>query len=93
MIYDVGDDAVLTAEFRVDGALVNPSTVSVNLYPPGATVATTITTPTITNPSTGIFRLVVDCTTAGTWRGAWVSTGTGKAAESFSFVVRSAPPL
>ena len=93
MRYHVGDDAKITAVFRVDRVETNPTAVFADIYAPGDTVPTTVTYPaaTLTRPSTGTYELVVDCTEAGRWRIVWRSTGTAKAAEPFYFNVEETP--
>lgn len=92
--YDVGDDAKITVTFLVDGVPTAPTAVFADVYAPSATTPTTVTYPAanFTSPSTGKYVLNVDCTEAGKWRVVFRSTGTAKAAESFSFTVRETPP-
>ncbi len=78
--YDYGDAPVLTGEFRAreTGALTNPTTVVVKVRPPSGVVATYtgVSTPAVTNPSTGVYQLQVPAVTAvGDWFYRFEGTG------------------
>ena len=71
------------------GVLFNPTTVTVSLKRPdgSTTVYTTadVYPPVgVTNPSTGVFKLKVDCTAAGTYFVEWSGTGASGAASERS---------
>lgn len=91
MTYDIGDLARLTATFTMDGAAVDPSTVSLIVKAPDGTLTTKVygTDAELERTATGVYRMDLTITQAGTYRYRWVSTGTGKAAEEGQFDVRS----
>lgn len=82
--YDIGDVVVLTATFAVDGTPTNPSTIACQVKDPNGTE----TTPTPTNPSSGVYEVEVEPTTAGLWHYRFAGTGGAKAAEEHAFEVR-----
>ena len=82
--YDVGDTVIMHTEFRVADVLTDPTAVVCQLKDP----AGTLTTPSNSKISTGIYEASVDVATAGTWRFRWTATGTVKAAEESWFLVR-----
>ena len=85
---NIGDDMRVTGTWTdLTGARVDPTSVQAVVRSPSG-IETTYTWPaTITRTSIGVFYLTVDITASGTWRGRFVSTGSGKAVEFFSFVV------
>ena len=77
-----GDAATLTYTVTVDGVLT-AATVSVTVIAPdGAS-----TTPSVANPSTGVYTATVAVTQPGTWSYLWTATGAATDAESGTFLV------
>lgn len=85
---NIGDDLRVVGTWTdFSGSRIDPTTVQAVVRAPSG-IETTYTWPaTIIRDSIGVFHLVVDLTEAGTWRGKFISTGTGKAVEFFSFIV------
>ncbi len=78
--YDYADAPVLTGEFRarLTNALTNPTTVVVKVRPPSGVVATytAVSTPAVTNVSTGVYQLQLPAVTAvGDWFYRFEGTG------------------
>lgn len=67
---DIGDDVTVTTTVYVDGVLTDPASVVVTVTDP----AGDDTTPSVTNPSTGVFHATVPVTAAGRWQYAWQTT-------------------
>ncbi|WIM97836.1 head-tail connector protein [Actinoplanes oblitus] len=87
--YDLGDGVPLEHEVRnADNVLTN-ATVAVVLNRPDGT---TFPAPTITNPSTGIYRAVPVPDAVGTWIGAWSTSGAVTSVQPFSFAVGDPGP-
>lgn len=84
-VYDVGDQVRLTATFRAtaDDSLVNPTTVTLKVKSPAGTV----TTPSATSSSTGIWTYDLDLTLEGNWYYRFVGTGAVKAAGENALIV------
>ena len=70
MNYDVGDLASLRHEVRVDGTLTN-ATVALSVTAPDGTTST----PSVSNPSTGVYTASVSVTQAGPWVYVWTMSG------------------
>ena len=70
--YDVGDVAVLDADFEVDGAATDPTTVKFDVRDPAGTV-TSYTGSQLVRSGPGLFSCEVPVTAAGYWR--YRSTG------------------
>jgi hypothetical protein len=84
-IYQVGDLVPLQATFRdAAGALAN-TTVALTVRAPDGT----ITTPTPTNPSTGVYHYDLAASQPGLWWYTFKGTGTIQAAERRSLYVES----
>lgn len=90
--YDQGDRVRIQAEFRdLSNQLANPTTVTVQVKRADGTIST----PSASNPSTGVFTADVDIPTAATSAGVWSYrfAGTGAlvaAGEAVFFVRQSA---
>lgn len=87
--YDLNEPWEFTAEFRVGGALTDPSAVTSLVIKPNG-VETTYTYPDATNltkDSVGIYRAKGTASIAGTWYVIITGTGTASAVERFEFVV------
>lgn len=83
--YNIGDLVELTATFQNQTpANVNPSTVVITVYDP----AGNLTTPAVTNPSTGVFTSSVSVGISGVWKWRAVGTGAAQAAQDGSFYVQ-----
>jgi hypothetical protein len=90
--YYVGDSPKFRCEFRVDGTLTDPTTVTLKLYRPNGTTDTyTYGGGTITKDSTGIFSKVYTLSSEGTWRWKWEGTGTAAAARAGTIFVEDTP--
>jgi len=70
MNYDVGDLASLRHEVRVDGTLTN-ATVSLSVTAPDGTIST----PSVSNASTGVYTASVSVTQVGPWLYRWTMSG------------------
>lgn len=70
--YNAGSTVRLTQQYTdSNGALANPTTVVLRVRPPDGV----ITTPTVTNPSTGNFESLFNVDDAGRWVYEWRTTG------------------
>lgn len=92
-VYDIGDDALLTAVFRdaVTGDLLDPSAVYLKVREPSTSTVTTYqygVDVALTRSGTGTYTLTQSCAVSGTYQYRWYSTGTGKAAQEGQFDVR-----
>lgn len=68
---DVGDQVTLDHRVRnADGTLTAATAVLTVTDPAGST-----TTPTVSNPSTGLYRAAFTLTSAGTWSWVWTISG------------------
>jgi hypothetical protein len=90
--YALGAAPILTAVYTDpgDGSLVNPSAVIVKVRKPDLTVVTytNASSPAITNPSTGTFRLVLPATAlAGDWFYRFEASGVEVDADETRFFV------
>lgn len=82
--YDIGDKVRVSGTFKdVDDNLVDPSAVVIKFKAPD----TTITTPAVSHPGTGIYYADQSITAPGKWFYRIESTGTGQAAAEGSFDV------
>lgn len=75
--YDLNDTARLSVNFKVNGVLTNPTTISATVRKPDGTTAvyTTATSPAIVNDGTGLYHLDVVVDQAGQWTYKFVGTG------------------
>lgn len=87
--YDVGDRATFEHEVRdADGTLTTATVVLTMTDPSGDT-----STPSVSTPSTGIYRAAVTLTEAGTWFGVWTASGNVVSVDTFQVTaVDPAPP-
>src|SRR3954469_17416489 len=82
--YQIGDAVPLEATFRnTAGTLTNPTAVTLTVRAPDGTV----TTPSPTNPSTGVFHYDLSVTQPGLWWYTFKGTGAIQAADRNSFYV------
>lgn len=91
MSYDLGDVVPLTVEVRdANGALANAGAITLTITKPDGTS----TSPSPSNPSTGIYQFDYAPTAAGRHDVRWVATGTNASAYTDAFDVRAqTPPL
>lgn len=83
--YDIGDTVRLTATFTNESAAnADPTTVTVSIRAPDGTV----TTPTATQSSTGVYYCDLAVTMAGVWRYRFAGTGALVAAGEGQLFVR-----
>ena len=83
--YDVGDRVTIQATFTDENSvLTDPDTVQLEIKNPAGTV----TTPSVSNPSTGVYEGSVLFDADGLWWYRWEGTGTVDAAEEGSMSVR-----
>jgi hypothetical protein len=88
--YDLGDAVPLEHEVRTaDNALIN-ATVTLALTRPDGT---TFPAPTVSNPSTGIYRAAPEPDAVGPWAGAWTTSGAVTSVTPFGFTVADPAPL
>lgn len=88
--YDLGDGVPLEHEVRNADGVLTSATVTLALTRPDGT---TFTPPTITNPSTGIYRAVPVPDAAGTnWAGVWTTSGTVVSVTPFWFSIADPAP-
>jgi hypothetical protein len=87
--YDLGDGVPLEHEVRDADRTLASATVTLALTRPDGT---SFSSPTITNPSTGVYRAVPVPDAAGTWSGAWSTSGAVTSLTPFSFVVGNPAP-
>lgn len=86
--YQRGQSVRLYCSFAdANGVTANPTTVTCRVEEPDGT-ETTYTTPTITNPSTGTFQLIVVPDQSGMYSYRWEgTTGTSVAVDEDQFHV------
>lgn len=75
--YDKGQSVKLSTSFTdAAGAAANPTTVTCTVREPDGTETeyTSITTPAVTNPTTGTYQLVIVADQSGMWAYRWVGT-------------------
>jgi hypothetical protein len=87
--YDLGDGVPLEHEVRDADRALTTATVTLALTKPDGT---SFTSPTITNPSTGIYRAVPVPDVTGIWSGAWLTSGSVTSLTPFSFTVGDPSP-
>lgn len=87
--YDVGDAATLTTSVYSSAGALTDATVVLTITAPDATV----TTPTVTHASTGVYTATITVTLAGVWFYTWTVSGTVTAVDSGQFdAADPAPP-
>lgn len=84
---DIGDVVTVSTTVLVEGVLTDPDTVTLTVTDP----AGTDTTPSVANPSVGVYEANVPVTAAGRWTYVWV-TDTPDSAEHGYFDVMPDPP-
>lgn len=82
-VYDIGDAVKLSVDFAVGGVATNPTTTTLRIRKPNGT----ITTPAVTNPSTGRFEYVLTIDLSGIWSYRFEGTGAAVAAQESFFDV------
>lgn len=87
--YDVGDAATLgTSVYNTSGALTD-ATVTLSVTAPDGSVST----PSVTHSSTGVYTATVSVSQAGTWFYTWTVSGAVTAVDSGQFdAANPAPP-
>jgi hypothetical protein len=86
LTYDIGDGIRITATFtNLSGGLADPTTIVFKLKAPSGTV----TTPTVTHLSTGVYYVDVIPNVKGSWLYRWEGTGAVAVAEEGKFLVRA----
>lgn len=84
-IYDIGDVVTITGTFRsAAGALVDPTAVTAEVLAPAGTV----TTPTASRTSLGVYAFTINVTAAGIWRYRLEGTGANASAGEGIFAAR-----
>ncbi|MDL1909699.1 hypothetical protein FBQ81_03245 [Chloroflexi bacterium CFX6] len=93
-LYKRGQKVRCSVEFRVDGILTDPTTVSAKVKSPSGTVTTYVylTDAALVRDSAGAFHLDVVALLSGQWHFRFEGTGTCTAVEESVFNVRSAFP-
>lgn len=90
--YQAGNQVVLSVTFTnaTTGALATPTTITCETLDPSETVTqyTNSSTPAITNPSQGVYQLILTPTLPGVWRYRWEGTGAVVASSEAAFEVR-----
>lgn len=84
--FNIGDRAKLTYAAKVDGVLTN-ATITLTVTRPDGT---TVTSPTITNPSIGNYAANIDVAIPGLWTYLWTATGAVTDSEDGTFRVLEA---
>lgn len=94
-VYDTGDIARIEATFQLDGAMVDPTTLVLEVtVPDGSTTTYTYGSGSeIQRLDTGRYRSDLACSTAGSWRYRWVASGNVAAVVHGEFLVRDDPVL
>jgi hypothetical protein len=87
--YDLGDGIPLEHEVRDADRVLTSATVTLALTKPDGT---SFSSPTITNPSTGIYRAVPVPDVVGIWSGAWSTSGSVTSVTPFAFTVGDPAP-
>jgi hypothetical protein len=87
--YDLGDGVPLEHEVYDADRELTTATVTLALTRPDGT---SFTAPTITNPSTGIYRAVPVPDVVGIWSGAWSTSGAVTSVTPFAFTVGDPAP-
>lgn len=89
--YDLGDGVPLEHTVRDADGAPTAATVALALTRPAGT---SFTPPSITNPSTGIYRAVPVPDAVGAWAGVWTTSGAIVSVTPFTFTVADpAPPV
>ena len=85
--YPLGCELVLGNHFvdAITGLPADPTTVVLELADPTGTV---VTPPSVSHPSTGVYKALYTPMMAGVWTVRWEGTGAVVAASEFRFEVR-----
>lgn len=87
---DLGDAAKLSMTFSVDGTNTDPTTVSLEVKAPDATVTTyTYAGSQITKTATGVYTKTLTPTAVGTYNYSWIGTGAAAGAEQGAITVKA----
>ncbi len=89
--YDVGNLVRVSCEFKVHGALADPTGVVAKFETP-ANADTTYTygvDGALVKDATGRYHFDIDVTAAGTWTYRFNGTGTGQAAIEGTFIAKA----
>lgn len=87
--YDVGDRPTFEYEARDADGTLTAATVALTMTDPSGDTST----PSVTTPSTGVYRAPVTLSEAGTWFGVWTASGTVVDVKPFQVTaVDPAPP-
>ena len=84
MAHDVGDRVTVTTTVTVEGVATNATMAILVTSPSGTT-----STPTISNPSTGVYKANIDATEAGVWLYKWTASGAVVSTQIDQFTVRA----
>lgn len=87
--YDLGDGVTLEHDVRDADDQLTAATVALALTRPDGT---SFTPPSITNPSTGIYRAVPIPDQVGAWAGVWTTSGAVVSVTPFTFAVADPAP-
>lgn len=87
-MYDVGDGVQLRHEVRNAAGALTAATVTVTVTAPDGTV----TTPTVSTTSTGIYDAIVVAAQAGLWTFVWSVSGTVTDTARGQFTASATPP-
>lgn len=88
--WDLGDVVPLTINIKnANGALANADTVACTVTLPDGTTAT----PSVVNPSTGVYQVDYTAPLAGLYTVRWVASGTNAGVFTDSFTVSTYAPL
>lgn len=92
-VHHVGDLVRVTAAFEdVDGAAVDPTTVTLKVMDPSGNIDEyTYAGGDVSRSAAGSYYRDVTVDEAGDWRCWWVSTGSGQGAEPTQFIVEPTP--
>lgn len=87
--YDLNDTWTPTVTFTVNGAVTDPTTVTLTIIPPDKVEATyTYAGATITKSSTGVYTKSIPLTQRGVWYCKYVGTGACAASVDGTITVR-----
>jgi len=88
--YDLGDGVPLEQTVRDATGALTAATVSIVLTRPDGT---TFPAPTISNPSTGVYRATPVPDQVGAWAGVWTTSGAVVSVNPFTFTVADPGPV
>lgn len=89
--YDVGDGVRTTSQFKVNGVLTDPTSVTIKVKTPAGTVTTKSypADPEVVRTGLGAFSYTFILTTAGSWWYRWEGAGAVIGAAERRFQVRA----